>query len=823
MGRVREHVGQQGMRWWLGVFWVIGCATTSPMHGPRQAPTTDLYVAIDGSDTAEGSQLRPFATIERARDVVRAQIRAGLSADLTVTIRGGTYYLPEGIQFGPQDSGTQDHSITYRAYRDEMVRLVGGVEITGFRPEEGQVVAAQLPVDMVPHQLFEDGHRLQPARQPDTGYLHMEHPVEGRLKTAFVYRAEDLDLTGVDGSQARVFLWPGHDWFSQDKPVASVDPQRRMIRMTGTDGYDMRPGNRFFLYNVRAFLDRPGECFIDSALGRVSIWPRHSGRIEASTAPSVILVRGTDTQPVRNLHFQNLDIALAEEDAISLDGVADCSVTRCLIENARRNGVEVSGAAVGVTVSDNEIRQNGQHGVALQGLSPPGADVNYGHLIENNHIHHGGRLVGHGYGVRIGQSGRNRVVHNHIHHMPRYGTTIKGIRYQVLKEQVEGVAFENRHDFLHSRENVIAYNDIHDVNMDSQDTGALESWGSGRDNVYDHNLIHDTGNDRFNLQSGIYLDDASDYFTVTNNIIYGVVGTGGDQAIFAKGIGHRIYNNILVVGTTNVAAIRTMTMAGERTDGHDYARNVILFEPPPPPPAGAFGERLRDLHFIDTTLRWTTSIPATGDYALWLRYTTSVDMAHRTQITVDDGTPLTLVGLTPTGGWNHWSWRQVGTLSLTTGNHDLSWVNRDGGGIDLDALVLSDDAGWEPEGVELADVAPGRHLVVIQAEESPSDRRAAYGFINWSDDRFAHSDANLLWNGGRGVRVDGGPGSGAFGRWQALGYDRNSVIGDPLFVDAGARDFRLQQGSPALDLGFLPIDVSQIGLTDDFPTRLSRD
>lgn len=822
MGRVRGHVGQLRMKWWLGVFWIVGCATTSPMDTPWQ-PATDLYVAIDGSDATEGSLLRPFATIERARAAVRERIAAGLDADATVTLRGGTYYLPSGIEFGPQDSGTSDHSVTYRAYPGETVRLVGGVEITGFRPEKGQVVAAQLPAGVSTHQLFEDGQRLQLARQPDSGYLHMARPVEGRLKTAFVYDAENLDLTGLDASQARVFLWPGHDWFSQDKPVAAIDPQRHTIHMTGTDGYDMKPGNRFFLYNVRAFLDQPGECFIDSVLGRVSVWPRHTGHFEASTASSVIRVRGSQDQPVRNLHFQNLDITLAEEDAISFEGVADCSVTRCLIENARRSGVGISGAAVGVTISGNEIRQNGQHGVALQGLSPPGADVNYGHLIENNHIHHGGRLIGHGYGVRINQSGRNRIVNNHIHHMPRYGTTIKGIRYQVLKEQVEGVTFENRHDYLHSRQNVIAYNDIHDVNLDSQDTGALESWGSGRDNVYDHNLIHDTGNDRFNLQSGIYLDDASDYFTVTNNIIYAVVGTGGDQGIFAKGIGHRIENNIIVVAATNVAAIRTMTMAGERTDGHQYGRNIIYFESPPAPPAGAFGERLRDLHFIDTTLRWTTVVPAGGDYTLWVRYTTSVDMTDKTEISFDDAPPVPLAGLTSTGGWNHWAWKQLGTFRMAPGEHRLTWVNRAGGGIDLDAFVLSDDPAWRPAGVDLADPAPGRHLVVIQAEASASDRRAVYGFINWSDDRIARSDTNLLWNEGRGVRVDGGPGSGSLPRWQALGFDGNSVVGDPLFVDPQARDYRLRAGSPAFELGIEPIDVSQIGLTDAFPTRLARD
>jgi hypothetical protein len=52
----------------------------------------------------------------------------------------------------------------------------------------------------------------------------------------------------------------------------------------------------------------------------------------------------------------------------------------------------------------------------------------------------------------------------------------------------------------------------------------------------------------------------------------------------------------------------------------------------------------------------------------------------------------------------------------------------------------------------------------------------------------------------------------SFKDWQALGLDQNSIIGDPLFVDAKGFDFRLKRGSPALKLGFRPIDIGRAGL-----------
>jgi hypothetical protein len=43
------------------------------------------------------------------------------------------------------------------------------------------------------------------------------------------------------------------------------------------------------------------------------------------------------------------------------------------------------------------------------------------------------------------------------------------------------------------------------------------------------------------------------------------------------------------------------------------------------------------------------------------------------------------------------------------------------------------------------------------------------------------------------------------------GYEMHSRIADPLFVDPAKDDYRLKPGSPALGLGFQPIDIIKIG------------
>jgi len=51
------------------------------------------------------------------------------------------------------------------------------------------------------------------------------------------------------------------------------------------------------------------------------------------------------------------------------------------------------------------------------------------------------------------------------------------------------------------------------------------------------------------------------------------------------------------------------------------------------------------------------------------------------------------------------------------------------------------------------------------------------------------------------------------------GIEEHSISADPLFVDVKNGDLRLRPDSPASKLGFKPIDITKIGLTEDFPKK----
>ncbi len=83
-------------------------------------------------------------------------------------------------------------------------------------------------------------------------------------------------------------------------------------------------------------------------------------------------------------------------------------------------------------------------------------------------------------------------------------------------------------------------------------------------------------------------------------------------------------------------------------------------------------------------------------------------------------------------------------------------------------------------------------------------------FLSWSTPALRNDFDDNLYSAAKGATIDfwGHP----LSFWQAQGEDQHSLIADPMFVDANRYDFRLRKDSPALKLGFHPIEMEKIGL-----------
>jgi parallel beta-helix repeat protein len=128
------------------------------------------------------------------------------------------------------------------------------------------------------------------------------------------------------------------------------------------------------------------------------------------------------------------------------------------------------------------------------------------HVVENNHLHDFGVYFKQGVGVAVTTIGA-KIARNHIHHGPRFGVMHGG------------------------NLNVIELNHLHDLSLETEDTGAIYSggrdWITPRGSVIRHNWIHDVyGMDLHNgklttphFSWGIYLDDNSGGADVIGNIV----------------------------------------------------------------------------------------------------------------------------------------------------------------------------------------------------------------------------------------------------------------------------------------------------------------
>ncbi|UCH35736.1 MAG: right-handed parallel beta-helix repeat-containing protein [Armatimonadota bacterium] len=401
-----------------------------------QAAETVFFVSPTGSDANPGSMAQPFATVARARDAVRAlsQDRRG---DVTVVLRGGTYHLTQPIRFDEQDSGGDDHPITYRNHVGEIPVLVAGQPVTGWQRHRGGVFKALVPglkdgrVGIT--QLLEDGVPAAVARIPNEGWFRMADP---ELQDSFRYDPNDFDPGGWDASQLQVYLIMMGTYFSEYYPVERIDRESHRLYLGGskpTDpAYNWKAGKTYIVQNALALLDAPGEFYADRTTGWLHYWPRAQdvGRAEiiAATAENVMRFEGTArSSPVRNIRVEGIRFEGSRGDQIYLRNADRIAIRDCRLLSAGGSGVAITGASTHVTVSGCEIAGCGNSGVNIRGeyeKTDGGAATvcNYSHVIHNNYIHHVGRLTITACGVIMSWSANDNVIsHNLLTDIPKAG------------------------------------------------------------------------------------------------------------------------------------------------------------------------------------------------------------------------------------------------------------------------------------------------------------------------------------------------------------------------------------------------------------------
>jgi len=134
------------------------------------------------------------------------------------------------------------------------------------------------------------------------------------------------------------------------------------------------------------------------------------------------------------------------------------------------------------------------------------------------------------------------VAHNYIHNVPRKAIAMSGVRPPAFKkgapdyssrETRRSIRFnevgnasklEELQPFLHARNNIVEYNDIHHALEKLGDGGAINASGAGLGNNIRYNYVHDIYNPEAN--SSIRTDNAQIGTTISHNIVTNSVNVG---------------------------------------------------------------------------------------------------------------------------------------------------------------------------------------------------------------------------------------------------------------------------------------------------------
>lgn len=533
----------------------------------EQSARGDFHISPSGMDSHTGTESKPFATLERARDAARALKRDHKlpAGGLTIWLRGGDYVRTNALELSAEDSGTPESPIVWRAYKNETVRLLGGRKLTGFQTvadqaarsrldeqARGQVVQLNLralgvtdfgemksrgfgrPTAVAHCELFYDHKPMTLARWPNEGEFARiagypsgqrdEHGGQlGALTNGFFY-AGDRPRRWQDTSDLWAHGYWAYDWANSYERVAALDVEQRLVKTGPPHGhYGFRKDQRFYFLNVLEELDQPGEWFLDRKTGVLYFWPPSVANPPAGTISGAETLLSLLDQPllkltgVSNVTFRGLTLEATRANAVEIRGGASNRITACLIRNIGNHGVVISGG-IGHGVVASDVEDTGDGGVDMNGgdrqtLSPGG------HFVENCHFQRQGRWskcyvpAVHIVGVGL------RASHNLIHDHPHCAILFSG------------------------NDHLMEFNEIHHIALETGDVGAIYT---GRDytfrgNKIRHNFIHHTGGVGMGSM-GVYMDDCVSGTEVFGNVFYKVhwamfIGGGRD---------HQVVNNLFV-------------------------------------------------------------------------------------------------------------------------------------------------------------------------------------------------------------------------------------------------------------------------------------
>ena len=282
---------------------------------------TSFYVdPTAGDDSAAGtSPSQPFRSLARAQRAVRAA-NAAMAEDIVVNLRGGTYSLTAPLVLGPADSGTNGHTVIWRAVPGETPVFTSARRIVGWRAVgNGRYRAPVGGFNF--RQMFVNGVRATRSRHPEDGSWAQLQGVDRNAKTLGV----NSGLVGNWGNLKQVEMNLQLQWSENHMRLSSLTPDGAQNRVKFQDEETailfnrpypiLHDGSPYFFENALEFVTNPGEFYVSTTQGAVYYIPRAgenlgSASVIAPTLETLVDIRGDSLDaPAHDIRFSGVTFA----------------------------------------------------------------------------------------------------------------------------------------------------------------------------------------------------------------------------------------------------------------------------------------------------------------------------------------------------------------------------------------------------------------------------------------------------------------------------------------------------------------------------------
>ncbi|MDY6314115.1 MAG: S-layer homology domain-containing protein, partial [Clostridia bacterium] len=501
--------------------------------------STEYFVAPDGSESGNGSEKAPFASLEQAKAAVRAA--KALGKPITVYFKAGTYKIDKQTAFTAEDSGTAEAPITYKAYGDGKVQFKGSVSIPGSAAKKvtdknilDRVISdfakdRLMQIDLKaygvkdipaipdvygyayggwsPIEIYINGTALSEARWPNGNTYLRVTDTNGKLQNFTMKYNDDTNRAAnwtksIADKEVCVQGSPGHPYAVQHLKLVDIDTENRVVTGLSTNYVPNTTNGKFYFTNLVEEIDLPGESWIDRKNGVVYFYPAcdmASAEVEVSEFNSTaITMNGTEY-----VNFEDLSFGYTRANFIKASKVSNITIDGCEFAHNSSTAIELDGTDC--VIKNCHIYDLG--GAAGKGaITLSGGDrvklISSGNKILNNRMHLGDRVY------QVGQAPLIMITGG-------VGHTIEN------NEIYNGSAYVAR--FVAANDIQFNYNEVYDAVLQSSDAGAV-TWGRDMSLMgfeLKYNYFHNMGNPHGGVgQQSVFADDAATGPYMFGNIFY---------------------------------------------------------------------------------------------------------------------------------------------------------------------------------------------------------------------------------------------------------------------------------------------------------------